>query len=52
MKDAWDNNNMKMVFLYELDTAEDWEMFRYDGTPFSVTGKLGALFRTMEKEVD
>jgi len=50
MKDAWDNNDIQDSFLYGfVTTGEDWEMFRYDGTSFSVTEKLRALFTGMER---
>ena len=51
MKDAWDNNGFQDGFLYGfVTTGEQWQMFRYDGTSFSVTEKLSVIFETMERD--
>ncbi|KAI5780243.1 hypothetical protein DFH27DRAFT_361544 [Peziza echinospora] len=50
MKDAWGNNGFQDGFLYGfVTTGEHWEMFRYDGTSFSVTERLSAIFQGMER---
>ena len=51
MRDSWDNNDMKASFWCGfVTTGEDWEMFRYEGTSFSVTENLRVLFKTIDKD--